>query len=97
MMMSEHGNEVVLQLTASAAPVPKGRVLQLWMANPAGSGVVSAGLVPAGDANGPVRFEVPDPERLRASGVLGLSLEPPGGSPSATHVLGFGKWTRLAS
>jgi anti-sigma-K factor RskA len=66
------------------------------MANPTGQGVISAGVAPAGQGVQAVRFKVPDPKLLRNSSVLGLSLEPAGGSPSATHVLGFGKWTKVS-
>jgi len=97
MVMSEKGDEVIVQLVGAEAPVPKDRALQLWMANPAGQGVVSAGVAPAGAGVEAVRFKVPDAKLLRSSPVLGLSLEPPGGSPSATHVLGFGKWTKVSS
>lgn len=96
MMMPEKGNEVVLQFTAAQSALPQEQVLQLWMANPHGAGVVSAGLAPVPGSEA-IRFPVPDPELLRHSSVVGLSLEPPGGSPSATHLLGFGKWTKLSS
>ena len=96
LVMSGAGSDVVLELVGAKAAVPKDRALQLWMANPSGPGVVSAGIAPQGAGGTPVRFAVPDAERLRTSAVIGLSLEPPGGSPSATHVLGFGKWTKVS-
>jgi anti-sigma-K factor RskA len=97
MIMPAEGDEVVLQLVDAQGPVPSDHVLQLWMANPSGPGVVSAGLAPQGAGAEPVRFKVPDPARLRASPVVALSLEPAGGSPSATHVLGLGKWSKPAT
>lgn len=97
MVMGKDSKELVFKLIGSEVDVPKDRVLQLWMSAPSGAGVVSAGFVPVVPSPGePVRFVLPDPDQFRRAAVVALSLEPPGGSPKATHLLGVGHWAPVA-
>jgi anti-sigma-K factor RskA len=70
-------NEIFLTRTAGAAP--EGRILQVWAAGP-GEPVMSVGLWPEGET---VRLDLP-PTIAAVQGVLtlGVSEEPPGGSPT---------------
>ncbi|WP_333712965.1 anti-sigma factor [Yoonia sp.] len=70
-------NEVVLTRTAGAAP--EGRILQVWASGP-GEPVMSVGLWPEGET---VRLALP-PTIAAVEGALtlGVSEEPPGGSPT---------------
>lgn len=72
-------DEVVLVRTQGAAP--EGRILQVW-AHGEGEPATSVGLWPEGET---VRLELP-PEIAAVEGVLtlGVSEEPPGGSPTGS-------------
>ena len=72
-------NEVFLTRTAGAAPA--GRILQVWAHGP-GEPAMSVGLWPEGET---VRLELP-PTIAAVQGVLtlGVSEEPPGGSPTGS-------------
>jgi len=72
-------NEVFLTRTAGAAP--EGRILQVWAHGP-GEPAISVGLWPDGDT-----IRLPMPQTIAAvQGVLtlGVSEEPPGGSPTGS-------------
>lgn len=72
-------NEVILTRTAGAAP--SGRILQVWAHGP-GAPAESVGLWPEGET---VRLAMP-PNIAAVEGVLtlGVSEEPPGGSPTGS-------------
>jgi len=72
-------NELTLTRTAGAAP--EGRILQVWAHGP-GEPAQSVGLWPQGET---VRLSLP-PEIAAVEGVLtlGVSEEPPGGSPTGS-------------
>lgn len=72
-------NEVILTRTAGSAP--EGRILQVW-AHGEGEPAISVGLWPEGDS---VRLPMP-PTIAAVRGVLtlGVSEEPPGGSPTGS-------------
>ncbi|MBF9043500.1 hypothetical protein HKCCE4037_09185 [Rhodobacterales bacterium HKCCE4037] len=72
-------DEVLMTLTEGAAP--EGRILQVWAHGP-GEPAESVGLWPDGNS---VRLPMPENIR-RVSGVLtlGVSEEPPGGSPTGS-------------
>lgn len=97
MMIPSRGNEVVLQLVAADVVVPPGKTLELWTAKPGGTGMAPAGLVPAISNQRVVRFTVPDARALRGATLVGLSLEPAGGSVSPTAVIGVGTIVSLTT
>lgn len=96
LMIPERGNELIVRVSADVA-VPAGKTLQLWMAPQDAEGLVSAGLIPDGARAGPATLTIADIARLANAKGLGVSLEPAGGSPQPTQVLGKGTWTRLRS
>ena len=96
LMIPERGNNLVVKVAADVV-VPSGKTLQLWMAPQNEAGLVSAGFIPLGARAAAATLTVADLATLRDAKGLGLSLEPAGGSPQPTHVLGLGKWTRLSS
>ncbi len=78
-VVDKTANEVVLTRTLGAAP--PGRILQVWAHGP-GEPAQSVGLWPEGET---VRLALP-PEIAAVTGVLtlGVSEEPPGGSPTGS-------------
>lgn len=78
-LVDKSTNEVTLIRTAGAAP--EGRILQVW-AHGDGEPAISVGLWPAGDT---ARLAMP-PTIAAVEGVLtlGVSEEPPGGSPTGS-------------
>lgn len=68
-----------LRLSRAAGAAPAGRVLELWLI-PAGGAPLSLGLLPEG-AEGEIAL-APDLVALLPGGVLAISDEPPGGSPT---------------
>jgi|GEM_PF-1980968 len=97
MIIPENGNEVILQLVAADVVVPEGKTLELWTAKAQGNGMDPAGLVPTISTSRAVRFVVPDARVLRHATLLGLSLEPAGGSPAPTDVIGVATVSPIAS
>jgi anti-sigma-K factor RskA len=73
------------------------QVLELWTAAPSGKGMLPAGLVPIARTDTVQSVSVPDAPTLRNATLLGLSVEPAGGSPAPTHVLGVAQWVRIES
>jgi anti-sigma-K factor RskA len=102
LMVPSNGDELVVKLAASVA-VPDDKTLQLWMApEKVAEGaptLASVGLVSASAklAAVPLRLTAENLATLKTAKGLGLSLEPLGGSPQPTQVLGFGKWTKLTA
>ena len=96
LMIPERGNDLIVRVSADVT-VPPGKTLQLWMAPQDVEGLVSAGLIPEEARTTPATLKVTDIGRLANAKGLGLSLEPAGGSPQPTQVLGLGAWTRVAS
>ena len=92
---SANSPEVSLKILDSALVIGSNQTLELWTAASAGKSMVPAGLVPAGTADAVLRFPVPDAAVLRDAPLLGLSLEPAGGSPAPTQVLGVARWVRV--
>lgn len=96
LMIPERGNQLIVRVSADV-PLPAGKTLQLWMAPQDAEGLVSAGLIPDDARARPATLTVADVNRLANAKGLGLSLEPAGGSPQPTQVLGLGTWTRVGS
>jgi anti-sigma-K factor RskA len=97
MLMPGNGERVMLKVVAPSFAVPKDKSLQLWLVSPGSDVMVSAGVVPALDADGAAHVTVADAALLRDAKTVGLSLEPLGGSPHPTHALGFGQWSKDAT
>ena len=78
-LVDKSANEVILTRTEGAAP--EGRILQVW-AHGEGEPATSVGLWPEGET---VRLPMP-PEIAEVTGILtlGVSEEPPGGSPTGS-------------
>ncbi|MEO8936461.1 MAG: anti-sigma factor [Burkholderiaceae bacterium] len=94
-MATDDGKGVAVRVAANIE-VPDGKVLQLWIAPRDAKGMISAGLLPAGarsDAASMQNVNATDVGRAKA---FGLSLEPAGGSPQPTHVLGLGALMRVS-
>jgi anti-sigma-K factor RskA len=78
------------------------RALQLWVVPGGSKDLISAGMLPPDAKDHPVRVDettpaVTDASALSGATAFGLSLEPPGGSPKATKVLGLGPVLRLTN
>jgi anti-sigma-K factor RskA len=89
------GNEVSFTVLDATLKIRDDQTLELWTAAPEGKGMIAAGLVPNGRGDAVQRFAVADATTLRGAQLLGLSLEPAGGSPAPTHVLGVAHWVRI--
>ncbi len=93
-------SELVVKVVANVN-VPNDKTLQLWMAPkipvPGAPPVNSVGLVNASARTLPLRMTIADIQALHEARLLGLSIEPAGGSPQPTQVIGHGKWTRVTS
>lgn len=94
-VMQTRSGAVVLKVAADVE-IPSGRELQLWVtAN--GKDLVSVGLVPASARATPATMRMADVALLSNAKAFGLSLEPTGGSPQPTQVLGLGAAVPLSS
>lgn len=89
------GSDVSFKVLDASLEIGANQTLELWTAAPQGKGMLPAGLVPAATSDAVLRFAVPDANALRSASLLGLSLEPAGGSPAPTHVLGVAHWVRI--
>jgi anti-sigma-K factor RskA len=94
-VMAEKGSDVIEVRVAANVDVPKGKVLQLWVARTDVDGVQPMGVLPstAGGAATSVQ-PLPAASLLKVK-AFGLSLEPAGGSQTPTQVLGLGPLIRL--
>lgn len=97
---ADHGSALLVKV-AGNVDVAAGKDLQLWMAPRDAKGMVSLGVLPADAKDRPIRIDattvaVADAATLGRVKAYGLSLEPAGGSPKPTHVLGLGAVARLA-
>jgi anti-sigma-K factor RskA len=89
---SRPGQDALVQI-ASDVVVGPGQALQLW-SSPNGTDMVSMGVLPVVQAGQPIRLSRVDAEQVAKAKAIGLSLEPAGGSPQPTHVLGLGALVR---
>lgn len=92
---SRNGHELIVKV-ADDVRVPDGQALQLW-STPNGKDLTSVGLLPPVVPGKPVRVEAVDAAQIGHAAAFGLSLEPAGGSPQPTHVLGLGALVRIAT
>lgn len=93
-MEPKSGDALIVQV-AAGVKVDDGKVLQLWMAADDAPGLASLGVLPAPADGQPIRITTVDATRLAHVKAFGLSLEPAGGSPQPTKVLGLGALVRL--
>lgn len=96
-VMASSGSDAIEVRVAATVEVPAGAVLQLWTARTDADGFQSMGVLPP-----TVRSAIGAAQPLAAASLakvkaFGLSLEPSGGSPAPTHVLGLGALMRLSS
>ena len=96
-VMAANGSDAVEVKVAANVEVPDGQVLQLWTARTDADGFQSMGLLPANVRSEATRARPVDAASLAKVKAFGLSLEPAGGSPAPTHVLGLGALMRLSS
>ena len=95
-MESKSGDTLTIQVAADVA-VAEGKTLQLWMAPNDAAGLVSLGVLPTPVDGQPIRVTSADAATLARVKAFGLSLEPSGGSPQPTQVLGLGALVRVKS
>lgn len=95
-MEPKSGDALIVQVAAGVT-VDAGNVLQLWMAPSDAAGLVSLGVLPTPVDGQPIRITTVDAATLARVKAFGLSLEPAGGSPQPTKVLGLGTLVRLKS
>ena len=93
---SRSGDELIVKVAADVQ-VGQGQTLQLWAAPTEGEGLASLGTLPPSPPGETVRMKSADAGKVTGAKAFGLSLEPAGGSPQPTHVLGLGALVRLSS
>lgn len=94
-LANDRGDAVTIKVAAGVR-VPAGKVLQLWIQARDTQAMESMGLLSAGvvDVTSPV--PTVDAAVLARAKAFGLSLEPAGGSPAPTEVVGLGALVRLS-
>ncbi len=95
-MQTERADVVVVRVAADV-DVPEGKALQLWIAPRDAEGMVSIGMLPPSAKATPATVTSSDANTLARAKAFGLSLEPVGGSPQPTQVLGLGALVRIKS
>ena len=95
-VMASKGGDAIEVKVAADVQVPEGKVLQLWTARSDVEGMQSMGVLPADVRLVTGRAQALDVATLSKVKAFGLSLEPAGGSPAPTHVLGLGALVRLS-
>ena len=95
-MQTERADVVVVKVAADV-DVPEGKALQLWIAPRDAEGMVSIGMLPPSAKATPATVTSSDAKTLARAKAFGLSLEPAGGSPQPTQVLGLGALVRIKS
>lgn len=93
-VLASRGGVLTVKVAADVA-MAEGQGLQLWMAPNDSPTLVSLGMLPGQARSEPVRVE-PAGVALDRAAAFGLSLEPAGGSPQPTKVLGLGALVRIA-
>lgn len=96
-VMETEGADAVVVKVAADVEVPEGKALQLWIAPRDAEGMVSIGMLPPNARATPVVLTSSDAKTLARAKAFGLSLEPAGGSPQPTQVLGLGALVRIKS
>lgn len=95
-VVASENNDAATVKVAADVRVPAGKVLQLWIAPNDAEGLVSMGVLPDSAAASPTTMATLDAATLARTKAFGLSLEPAGGSPQPTQVLGLGAFVRIA-
>lgn len=95
-MQGERADALVVKVAADV-DVPEGKVLQLWMAPADAEGLLSVGLLPSTAKTSPATVTASGATTPGRAKAFGLSLEPAGGSPQPTQVLGLGALVRMKS
>ncbi len=96
-VMQTGRDDVVVVKVAADLEVPEGKALQLWIAPNDAEAMVSIGMLPSSARATPVTVTSSDARTLARAKAYGLSLEPAGGSPQPTEVLGLGALVRIKS
>ena len=94
-VMETEGADSVVVKVAADVDVPEGKALQLWIAPRDAEGMVSIGMLPPSAKATAATVTSSDAKTLARAKAFGLSLEPAGGSPQPTQVLGLGAVVRL--
>ena len=94
-MASAKGDVVSIKVLPDVQ-VPEGKVLQLWMAPSDADGLLSMGVLPGDPRLAPTEVASVGATSVKRAKAFGLSLEPAGGSPQPTRVLGLGALIRVA-
>ncbi len=81
---------------AADVDVPEGKALQLWVVQKGVEEMSSMGVLPAASRAIPIAVKPGDAAVIERATAFGLSLEPAGGSPKPTQVLGLGVLIPLA-
>jgi anti-sigma-K factor RskA len=95
-VLASHAGDELIVKVAPGVRVGPGQALQLWTAPKQGERMVSMGMLPTVAAGEPVRLTSVDQAKVADAKAFGLSLEPVGGSPQPTQVLGIGALVRLS-
>lgn len=88
-MTSANGGGLSIKVLADVQ-IPEGKVLQLWMAPRDADGLLSMGVLPGDPRQAVTEVVSGGATSVARAKAFGLSLEPVGGSPQPTHVLGLG-------
>lgn len=94
-MTSEHDERLSIKVLDDVV-IPKGKVLQLWMAPRDAEGMLSMGVLPDDPLRGATAVAAGGETPVGRAKAFGLSIEPAGGSPRPTQVLGLGAVIRMA-
>lgn len=93
-MEADEGRALIVQVAAGTT-VAEGQALQLWMVADDSPGLKSLGVLARPVDGQPIHVTTADATALAHAKAFGLSLEPAGGSPQPTKVLGLGALVRL--
>ncbi len=95
-MQTGNAGTVVVKVAADVE-VPEGKALQLWIAPNDAEAMVSIGMLPPSARATAATVTSSDAKTLARAKAYGLSLEPAGGSPQPTQVLGLGALVNMKS
>ena len=93
-MTSEH-DDALSSRCSTTSRSPTGKVLQLWMAPRDAEGMLSMGVLPDDPLHGATAVAAGGATPVGRAKAFGLSIEPAGGSPKPTQVLGLGALIRM--
>ena len=96
-VMASSAGDTLLVKVADTVEVPAGKDLQLWVAPKDEKVLLSMGVIPASAKTTAFKVGPDQAAVFRRAAAFGLSLEPAGGSPQPTQVLGLGNVVRVGS